>query len=477
MRPSWGSLCQTTAVSVATILGTGILGLPVSLHASGLKPFLLTFTLTLFAQLSVVAAMTELLQRAHHKHPANSHFQPLHQLEAQSPSTAPTNHSPSLHSIAAHFISNPVLRSIFNFIVLLHFLCILSAYALAGPQAYLTLFTSLNKLPHFLPTVVFVLTCTFLVVVLSETLLPSLTVATFTKATLLAILVAVTLVRGLSIHHDVVNNWNPFVLQDPFLMGTIALSGVVNLMPVTFQACIASLEHMDDNVMDAAFVSSYRMATYLAIAICYVLNVAWCYAVLLVVPQLPPAVASSAADTFGAPANASLSTAEELGQISTVPLIQTLQARNDTLDSIVSLLVNIFIALSVTVSFLVMSMGMKHFIDGEVQSHVTTDSTISVNTNRRIKYLVYFSIILIVALTNPAAIFKIMEGSTSLALNIEAGLFVLYMLHTSRKSEEFTSVPAPLSSLQVTVLIVFGGFYFLSAVFVDLFLYIPSTIF
>lgn len=63
MRPTWTSLGQTVAVSVATILGTGILGLPVSLNASGVRPFLLLFTANLFAQIGVVYATAELLQR------------------------------------------------------------------------------------------------------------------------------------------------------------------------------------------------------------------------------------------------------------------------------------------------------------------------------------------------------------------------------------------------------------------------------
>lgn len=50
-------------ISIATILGTGILGLPVTLYNCGFLPFLVVFTVVLFAQLGVVFAFVELLQR------------------------------------------------------------------------------------------------------------------------------------------------------------------------------------------------------------------------------------------------------------------------------------------------------------------------------------------------------------------------------------------------------------------------------
>ena len=59
------ALINATFVAVATILGTGILALPVKLSRSGLVPFSLTFTLCLFMQLATVILMVELLQRTH----------------------------------------------------------------------------------------------------------------------------------------------------------------------------------------------------------------------------------------------------------------------------------------------------------------------------------------------------------------------------------------------------------------------------
>ena len=59
------ALINATFVAVATILGTGILALPVKLSHSGMGPFVFTFTLCLGMQLCTVVLMVELLQRTH----------------------------------------------------------------------------------------------------------------------------------------------------------------------------------------------------------------------------------------------------------------------------------------------------------------------------------------------------------------------------------------------------------------------------
>ena len=51
-------------VTIATTLGTGILGLPVKLSQSGVAPSVFVLTLVLGMQLAVAALMVELLQRA-----------------------------------------------------------------------------------------------------------------------------------------------------------------------------------------------------------------------------------------------------------------------------------------------------------------------------------------------------------------------------------------------------------------------------
>ena len=59
------AFAQAFAITVATILGTGILALPAELFSSGLAPFVFIFVVCLCMQISVVYLMVELLQHAH----------------------------------------------------------------------------------------------------------------------------------------------------------------------------------------------------------------------------------------------------------------------------------------------------------------------------------------------------------------------------------------------------------------------------
>lgn len=468
MRPTLSSLCQTVAVSVATVLGTGILGLPVALHASGFRPFLFTFTINLVAQIGVVIAMTELLQCAFAKSTYTAISDQENASELRDHGDADIE-APSLHALGANFIKNPSIRFVFNLTVLFHFLFILSTYALAGPQAYAALFPPLRGLPTFVPISVFTVIGTLLVIAATKLLLPWLSLATLVKAVLLTVLVLVTFMRGLVINQHIVNSWELPSLIDPVLMGTMALSGVVNIMPITFQACLNGLPADAGTIVDAPFVRSYRFATITAVLICYFLNVAWSAAVLHVVPQVSePGIAAA-----GVASNATLTAAAEMGLISTVPLMQVLQARNDPMDTVISFLVNLFTALSVTISFLIMSIGTKHYIDGEVKSRYENDSQTQQAQARQIRYLLFFSIMLAIALFNPQGLFKIMIGFTALALNLEAGVFIIYMLYTSR-DEYAETAPDPLSPLAARLIMVFVGVYYCAAVLIDLFFYIPT---
>ncbi|CAN8065723.1 unnamed protein product [Agarophyton chilense] len=248
-------------------------------------------------------------------------------------------------------------------------------------------------------------------------------------------------------------------------------------MPVTFQKCVDSLPSNVNDTVDSHFITAYRNATIVAIAICYVLNISWCLAVLFVVPQTSPFRASDIVHNTASEQLpcATLYQAYENGQISTIPLIKVLKCRHDELDAIISFIVNLFIAVSVTVSFLVMSMGMKHYIDGSVKD--STDSGTDYDSSRWARYAIYFSVVLATALSNPHGVFKIMEGVTTLALNIEAGAYILYMLYQSRKNDEDCGIPAPLSQLHVSLIYTFVGLYFVLVVSIDAFYYLPSSLF
>ena len=494
MKPSISTLVETAAISVATILGTGILGLPVALHASGIRPFLLLFSINFCTQLGVVTAMTQLLQYAYvDNQTASSSDQ--HKLlsistSENSSSSSSTDivlinqqsESPSLHSLATRYIPNRLIRNFFNILVLLHFLFILSAYALAGPQAYCSLFTVFKSLPSSLITILFVLICATAVIFARHTLIHVLTAGTILKASLLTLLVAVTLGRGLTIQQPTVNNWKLSALLDPFLMGTIALSGVANLMPVTFQACVTNAKSLaadGEQVVDRAFIRAYRNTTFLAVLFCYVVNIAWSTAVLLIVPQDISQIVtnneqSSQQQITRISSNVTLTDANERGQISTVPLIEVLSGRDDKLDFIIALLVDIFIVVSITISFMVMAIGLLHYTDSQSKS-------VAESRNHDPKYYQYalsfgsFSIVLSIAVLNPSGFIKIMEGLTTLFLNLEAGLFVIYMLYITRNRN--TQIPAPLTPNNTVGLIGFVATYFIIAIFVDIVFFLPKAIF
>lgn len=119
----WGGFFICFGVAVATILGTGILGLPVKLADSGFAPFLPTFAACLVMQVSVVVLMVEILQRA--ERPTKPGGPPV---------------VPDLHQLSARFLG-PSLRLFFNCLVIVHFVAILISYTLASSEAYAQLFS------------------------------------------------------------------------------------------------------------------------------------------------------------------------------------------------------------------------------------------------------------------------------------------------------------------------------------------------
>lgn len=487
MRPSWGSLGQTVAVSVATILGTGILGLPVSLYRSGLQPFLLIFSLNFIAQVGAVALVSELLQRAFVHPPANPDLGSESKSspdDARHPvlSTAEDEETPSLHSLAKFYIPSPSLRFAFNFFVLGHFAFILCAYSLAAPQSYVALIPSLGVFPNYVQTTVFLVIGCTIVYLFTPAIIPPLSVAALVKGVVLVLIVAITFARGLTIRHPVSTDWGFFSVLDPFLMGVMALNGVVNLMPVTFQTCLQSLPATSEslsNMVDRAFVSAYRIATIMALFICFILNILWCMAVLYVVPQ--SSSSNSASSVMAAPENATLEYANDFGLISTIPLMQVLSNSQDNLNTVIAFTVNLFIALSLTVSFLVMSVGTLHFLKGSV-SDTTTRGSGSVSrliNSLSVRYWATYAFILLVALRNPTGLLKILKGVTTVALNLEGGVFLVYMYYICRKklTPEQVSLSGSLSVAHARALIACLFLYFSFTVLIDLIFYIPGTIF
>ena len=463
--PSWAALITTTAISVATVLGTGILALPVTLYKTGLPPFLISFTVTMFAQLGVVYAMTELLQRAYAWGPKaivlpirSDDYAIIDNSQHQSPSNsadfnAPT--APSLHTISKLFLSSQFLQWLFEGFVLLHFVSIMVSYALAGPQVLGQLIPAYGRLGAAKCTASFATISSLLIMTISRVLYPLITAATFIKGVLLSFLIGLTLFLGTRVGLSPTTDWGISGVEC-FLVGSLALSGVVNLMPVTFESCLRSCGPRRPSAVSERFVTLYRRATMLGIVICYVLNMTWCIGVLFIVPQ------------------SKLSIANNLGENSTYPLIQALKKHGGNMNNLAAFLVNLFTAVSVTVSFFIMGIGMKHTLDDQLRSLISRRSSpLKQLFCTMTYYFLFYGSITVLAMMNPKAFIKILAGITSLILNVEAGVFIMFMLLQSRRQIWNHSIlDTTLSDATVAVLAIAVGGYFVSAVLIDVILYI-----
>lgn len=309
-RPSNGALLQTGAISAATILGSGILGLPVSLSRAGLPPFLLSFTVTFFAQVGVVYMTTELLQRVHAargKRAAAARAAQQEMLHYATGALAPRDADeisprsddvdrasgsgadggdglgsrssstfedapPGLHAFSELYLPHWTLKVLFETAVLFHFVSIMSSYALGAPQAFREVAPFLKAIPESVLVLAFTTLGAFVIVVFSDAVVAPLTFLTFIKGSLLTVMVLIVLFVGFGIGLHPSADWSISAGVESFLMGTLALSGVINLMPKLWDICIKSLPGYQGDVVDEKFVSYFRKAVNLALFVCYVLN-------------------------------------------------------------------------------------------------------------------------------------------------------------------------------------------------------------
>ncbi|GJD10531.1 hypothetical protein Gasu2_47160 [Galdieria sulphuraria] len=455
-------------ISIATILGTGILGLPVTLYNCGFLPFFVVFTVVLFAQICVVFAFVELLQRTDASlsklttelHPINTSnveavdFQLITDSSINRTATEQTEDSStgkkfphtsissvrgttlsegkpaaSLFTMSALYLKNPLIRFLFELTVLVHFVSIMTSYALAAPQSFRQFF-GLDVSNSFTTTLLFVLLCSFLVCFVLPGALNVVSIATALKGSILIVLIALVTTVSLRV---------------------VSLGSVVNIMPVTW----SQLGSQKDN----RTVKLYRISVVLAVVTCYILCTVWCLAILLVVPQ------SSSVD--------SLQTAYKLGQISTIPLVSQLHQVN-SIPNVVSFLVNGFICLSTTVSFLVMGSGLKSALDGLAFRWTRLETNEAVfsprwkrlgeNKIRGVLYFCSFGLIALLAASNPHSFMRVLEGFTSLCLNTESGLFVGWMLLSSSSVINSMELMLPMRKNTIVILGYFIEVFFALAI-------------
>lgn len=94
----------------------------------------------------------------------------------------------------------------------------------------------------------------------------------------------------------------------------------------------------------------FRIASVLGLAVCWIINILWVYFLLIIVPQTARP---------GEDEENTLEYARKHGLISTVPLINIINKKFPSLAWI-AYLVNIFIMISITVSFITLGAGLKH---------------------------------------------------------------------------------------------------------------------
>lgn len=437
---------QCYFVTIATVLGVGILGLPVTLSKAGLYPFLVSFILGFIAQALLIYFFVELLQLAYAA--LNSGFPPKEEMvplndmlddesvdefEAMDSTTGPVlaGHvimpksqdveSPSLYTLGSLFLGCG-FKQCFEIILFMQFVGFLISYALAGSEAY----AQIIGVDYIYVIPVFVWTLTFAIVFALNLVQPVVSVLTFFKGCLLLGTVIITFVVGSEVHREIQNNFSEG--GPSFLMGTVAIGGVINSMPLMY----TKLKQQENQV------KNFRLSVILGLFTCMLLNILWCWAVLDIVPQTP----TFPCKTGHCYSNISLLRSESLGEISTIPLTEIIHLLYPEYTW-VSLLVQSFIVVSITVSFLVSGAILHHTLTGWMKSLWSKEKQSTYKSKEkccnsqcictRVVSLFLFSVVFVVAMLDPKGFVEMLEKYSSLLLNLEAGLFVFIMMVKARR--------------------------------------------
>ncbi|XP_034071904.1 uncharacterized protein si:ch211-51h4.2 isoform X2 [Gymnodraco acuticeps] len=356
---------------------------------------------------------------------------------------------PNLHLLGYLFLSRPMSHA-FNFIILFQFISIGISYVLAGSEAY----AALLNVSHIYVIPAFTWILTLAILVAHTVIQPITSLLTLLKGILLIVTVAVTFAVGSEVGLQSSSDFTQ--MGKPFLMGTVALGGIVNVMPLLY----SRISHNRTQIM------WFRRAVLGGLTTCTVLNILWCWAVLEIVPQTSTPERRLAAGTSPDPgtpllhSNISLEESERAGEIATIPLTKIINERYKAY-SWVAELIQVFVAISVTVSFLVMGSAMKHTIDGVVSSLWSSRmEELSKSWERRMANkqtlfsaksmakgfmsLLAFLAIFIVSVCDPQSFIIMLEKVVSFSLNTEVGLFIFIMLRESREDRfKHMAVPLP----------------------------------
>nr|XP_046246500.1 uncharacterized protein si:ch211-51h4.2 isoform X2 [Scatophagus argus] len=367
---------------------------------------------------------------------------------------------PNLHLLGRLFLSRPMSHA-FNCILLFQFVSIGISYVLAGSEAY----AALLDVSHIYVIPAFTWILTLAILLAHKIIQPVTSLLTLLKGILLIVTVAVTFAVGSEVGLQSSSDFSQ--MGKPFLMGTVALGGIVNVMPLLF----SQISHNKTQIL------WFRRAVLGGLTTCTVLNILWCWAVLEIVPQTSLPERQMAAEMTAQPdssspsaphssispllySNISLEESEKAGEIATIPLTKIINEHYRAY-SWVAELIQVFIAISVTVSFLVMGSAMKHTIDGLVssawsgrlewlskaweQNVANKQHTCSGRSMAKgFASLLGFGVIFIVSVCDPRGFVVMLDKVVSFSLNTEVGLFIFVMLRESREDRfQHLAVPLP----------------------------------
>lgn len=383
---------QTFFITIAVLLGAGILSLPVKLVDCGLWPFLAIFTLTLGMQLTIVYVSCDLVEIAKQSLPRSD-----------------------LHTIGKRYLS-PLLSLVFDVLVLITFLSTLVSYALAGSKAFVDLAqlvtpaASSNSAAVITP---FVWACTLGIVFLEGVIKPIIAVGTGAKVILLCFIIGIVGMVSSEVGLHPHSSWAD--LLQPFLVGTVAIGGIGNMAPAFYDSYLlrppaasapatpsaepttssavmvvatpvhgaaavsvasAGTQGKDGDACTAAAAVAasaaaeisrafyakarrhFRSSMIAGIVTCYALNLLWAWFVLGIVPQT-----DSDAASYVPPFPTSLQSAARNGDPATIPVNRIIDDRYPQYAWVAST-VKVFITLSIIVSYNAVGLGLKHVLDG-----------------------------------------------------------------------------------------------------------------
>ncbi|CAF3530021.1 unnamed protein product [Rotaria socialis] len=445
-------------VTIAAVLGTGVLGLPITLYDSGFGPFIISICIAYFVQVLLILFFTEVLQKVYYhnieklKESEQDHM--LIQVDTEESPTSESNYDviadrvhssealerclPNLYSLGKLLLPS-FLPYIYTLVVILLTMVFLISYGLAGSQAFATLFNIVYT--DVIPAFCWILT--FVVFVLHSFIQPIISVLTLIKAILFTMTIIITLIAGSKIQNQPTSDYS--AIGDSMLMSAMALCGAVNIMPLMFSKLKQTRQQM----------IGFNVAVVLGLTTCLLLNILWCWSVLEIVPQksaclpvYPNKTNSIESQLFSGLqvageciASPSLQEAALKGEISTIPLSKILESKKYASYKYVSIIIEIFVAISISVSFITIGSILYHTISGAVDSYcdlkMETESKyrgiLKYFTKRRILGLgisiICFTIVFVIVFTKPNSFKTVLEQGGTILLSIQIGIFVAMMIY------------------------------------------------